>query len=366
MGAAIVMPLSLTLLTSAFPPRKRGAVVGIWGGVAGLAVAAGPLIGGGLTEGPGWHWIFWVNVPIGALATLFSRLRLKESRGPADRLDLPGLVLVTAGALGLVWGLTRGPQAGWGSGEVVATITSGIILLVAFIAWELRAATPMLPMGLFRSPAFAAGNATAFLMVASLFAAAFFVSQYFQFVLRYSPLNTGIRLLPWTAAPMVVAPLAGMVSDRIGRRPVIVVGLAMQAIGLGWVAMIAATGLNYSALVFPLIVAGVGVSMALPTVPTAILSAVSPQHMGKASGTNSMLQRFGSVFGIAVGSAIFAANGHLGSAAAFTAGFRPSLTLIAGFSLLGAIAALAITGRRLPAVAGLATRPAPIPEVAAG
>jgi EmrB/QacA subfamily drug resistance transporter len=345
-GAAMVMPLSLTILTAAFPPQRRGAIIGIWGGIAGLAVAAGPLVGGAVTQGLNWHWIFWINVPIGVFAVVISLLRLAESHGPAVRLDLAGLALATTGALGLVWGLSRGPQAGWSSREVLVTLTSGALLLVAFIAWELRAAVPMLPMSLFRSSAFAAGNATAFLMVAALFSAAFFVSQYFQFVLGYSPLSTGVRLLPWTATPMVVAPLAGMLSDRVGRRPVMVVGLALQAAGLGWIADIATTGLSYSALVVPLIVAGIGISMALPTTPTAIISAVGPRDMGKASGTNSMLQRFGSVFGIALGSAIFTANGHLGSPVAFTAGFKPTLTVIAGLSMLGALTALAVSRRR--------------------
>ena len=349
-GAAIVMPLSLTILTAAFPAARRGAIVGIWGGIAGLAVASGPLVGGAVTQGLNWHWIFWVNVPIGVGATALAITKLAESRGPATRLDLPGAGLVSAGAIGIIWGLVRANEMGWGSIEIVTALTLGIALMIAFIVWESRAVAPMLPLRLFRIRAFAAGNATAFLMVGALFSAAFLVSQYLQFVLGYSPLATGLRILPWTGTAFLVAPVAGALSDRIGRRPVMVVGLCLQALGLAWFALLATAGVDYGRLIIPLVFAGIGISMALPTVPTAILSAVAPHDMGKASGTNSTMQRFGSVFAIAIASAVFAANGHLGSPASFAAGFRPALALAAGFSVLGAISSLAVdSARRLPA-----------------
>jgi MFS family permease len=220
------------------------------------------------------------------------------------------------------------------------------LLMAGFVLWEQRAAEPMLPLRLFRNPTFAAANATGFLMTGSLFSAAFLVSQYFQFVLGYSPLATGLRFLPWTATPMVVAPVAGILSDRIGARPVMVVGMLLQGIGLGWIALVAATGLGYSALILPLLIAGVGISMAMPTASAAVLGAVAPQDTGKASGANSTLQRFGGVFGVAATTAVFAASGHLGTAASFTAGFRPALAVAAGLSLLGATTALAVGSRR--------------------
>jgi EmrB/QacA subfamily drug resistance transporter len=351
-GAAIIMPLSLTILTAAFPPQRRGAIIGLWGGIGGLAVAGGPLVGGAITQGLDWHWIFWVNVPIGLVAAVLSIAFLAESHGPATRLDLPAVGLVSGGALSLVWGLVRAGDVGWGSAETIVSLGLGLLLLVGFVAWERRASEPMLPLRLFRSRTFAAANATGFLMVAALFGAAFLTAQYFQLGLGISPLGTGVRILPWTATPILVAPAAGVLSDRIGQRPVMVAGMLLQGVGLAWFATVATTGVAYGPLVLPLLVAGIGVSMALAATPTAVLSAVAPPDMGKASGANSTFQRFGSVFGVAVATAVFAANGHLGTQASFTAGFRPALAVLAGLSLLGALPALAVRGRRrLPAVA---------------
>ncbi len=350
MGAAIVMPLSLTILTTAFPPERRGTIIGLWGGIGGLAVAGGPLIGGAITQGLDWHWIFWVNVPIGLVASALAFVRLTESHGPATRLDLPAVGLVSGGALGIVWGLVRAGDVGWGSAATIMALGLGLLLLLGFVAWERRAPEPMLPLRLFQSRTFAAANATGFLMVAALFGAAFLVSQYFQIGLGVSPLGTGVRLLPWTATPMLVAPAAGILSDRIGQRPVMVAGMFLQGIGLAWLALVATTGVGYGQLVLPLLVAGVGVSMALASTPAAVLSAVALPDMGKASGANSTFQRFGSVFGVAVATAVFAANGHFGTAASFDAGFRPALAIAASLSVLGALSATVVRSRRrLPA-----------------
>ena len=342
-GAAMVMPLSLTILVAAFPPARRGAIVGLWGALGGLGVAAGPLVGGAVTQGLDWHWIFWVNVPIGIAAIALSLLRLPESRGPATRLDLVAVALVAGGATSVVWGLIRAGQAGWAAAPVIIALVGGAVLLAAFIAWEGRATEPMLPLRLFRSRVFTASVVTGFLLSGSVFSAAFLVAQFFQIGLGYSPLESGLRVLPWTATPLFIAPIGGALSDRLGRRPLLVAGLTLQALGFIWLATIASTTTAYGLMVVPLVLAGIGVSLALPVAPTAVLGAVSPADIGKASGVNSTMQRFGSAFAIALASAIFAANGHLGSAAAFTDGFRPALTVVAGLSLLGAVAALAIT-----------------------
>ena len=350
-GAAMVMPLSLTILVSAFPPERRGAVVGIWGGIAGLAVASGPLVGGAVTQGLDWHWIFWVNVPIGVVAALLARIQLAESHGPATRLDLPAAALVSGGAIAIIWGLIRTGDVGWASVQIIVALVGGAALIAAFLFWERRAIDPMLPLHLFRHRGFAAANATGFLMAGAITAAAFLISQYFQFALGYSPLAAGLRLLPWTITPLVIAPLAGVLSDRVGRRPVLVLGMLLQGIGLAWIGTIAATGASYSAFVVPLIIAGLGISMAIPVVATAALSAVSSRDMGKASGVNSTLQRFGAAFAVAIGAAVFAANGHLGTAASFTAGFRPALDVVAGLSIVGAFTALAVAGKHRPETA---------------
>jgi EmrB/QacA subfamily drug resistance transporter len=341
LGGAAVLPLSLTVLTTAFPADRRGMIVGVYGGLAGLAVAAGPLVGGAVTQGLDWHWIFWINVPIGIAASALSWRLLPETFGPPARLDLLGVAL-SAGAVALVWGLVRGSQAGWSSPEIVTTLTVGAALVGAFVLWESHAREPMVPLRLFRIRTFAAGNATTFLMSGAIFAAGFLVIQYAQLARGYSPLSTGVRLLPWLATPMFVSPVAGALSDRVGRRPVIASGLLLQTLGLGWVALKASAGASYLELVLALLVAGVGISMALPTVPTAVLSAVAPDEMGKASGINSMLQRFGTVFAVAISSSVFTAFGHLGSPASITDGFRPALAICAAFSLLGTITALAV------------------------
>jgi EmrB/QacA subfamily drug resistance transporter len=345
-GAALVMPLSLTILTAAFPAERRGAVIGIWGGIAGLAVASGPLVGGAVTEGLGWQWIFWLNVPIGLLAAFFARRRLAETFGPPTRLDIPGVALVTAGATGVVWGLVRATDVGWSSTEVIGAVALGILLLAGFLAWERRVSEPMLPLRLFANLGFAAAGTTTFLMIAALSAAAFLVTGFFQFAQGNSPFETGLRLLPWTGTPIIVAPLAGALSDRIGRRPVMAAGMMLQGAGLAWFAAVATAGASYPGLVPALVVAGVGVSMALPTTATAMVSAVSGEDTGKASGVNSTLQRFGSLFGIALTSAVFAAYGQLGSAASFAAGFQPALGAAAAFSLIGAGTALGVASRR--------------------
>lgn len=346
LGAAIIIPLSLTILTAAFPPERRGVIVGLWGGIGGLAVAAGPLVGGAITQGLDWHWIFWVNVPIGLIAALLARVRLPESFGPATRIDLPAVGLVSGGASSLVWGLVHASDQGWANAQTLVALALGVILLGAFLAWEQRAPEPMLPLRLFRSRTFTAANLSGFLLTAAQFGAAFLTVQFFQLGLGFSPIATGVRLLPWTATPILIAPAAGILSDRIGRRPVMVVGMLLQGIGLGWFGLVATSGVGYASLVAPLVVGGVGVSMALATTSTAVLSAVAPADLGKASGANGTLQRFGSVFGVALATAVFTAHGHLGTAASFDAGFRPALVAVACLSLLGAGAAAAVQGRR--------------------
>ncbi len=345
LAGAVVLPLSLTILTTAFPEDKRGMIVGVYGGLAGLAVALGPIVGGLITETIDWHWIFWLNVPIGVVcATLAVRL-LPESYGATKRLDLLGGGLVTSGVVAIVWALTRANDVGWASAETVISFAAGAALLAAFVAWEKRASQPMVPLRLFAVREFAIGNVASFLMSGAIFAAAFFVTQEFQFARGYSPLTTGLRLLPFFATPMFISPLAGALSDRVGRRPIMVTGLTLQAIGFIWVASRGSLSTSWVELTLALLVAGIGISMALPTVPTAVLSSVAPEEMGTASGVNFMAQRFGAVFAIAIGSTVFSAYGHLGSPATVTAGFKPALWACAAFAVLAALSAVAMTAR---------------------
>jgi EmrB/QacA subfamily drug resistance transporter len=345
LGAAAVLPLSLTILTTAYPPHRRGLIVGIYGGLAGLAVAAGPVIGGVVTEGLGWHWIFWLNVPIGLLATTLATRLLPESHGTPERLDLRGVTLVTAGVISLVWALVRANDIGWSSPETVSTLVSGCALLLAFVGWERRVRTPMVPLRLFQNRTFAVGNVTMFLMTGATFAAAFLITQEFQVARGYSPIWTGLRLLPFFGTPMVVSPLAGAFSDRIGRPPIMITGLVLQALGFAWVAARGSLHTSWIELVIALLVAGIGVSMALPTVPTAVLNSVAETEMGKASGINYMAQRFGAVFAIAIASTVFSAHGNLNNPPAVTAGFQPALWSCVVFAALAALSSVAITPR---------------------
>jgi EmrB/QacA subfamily drug resistance transporter len=345
-GSALIVPLGLALLSAAFPPERRGAAIGIFSAITGLAVAAGPLVGGAVVEGIDWQWIFWLNVPIGLAAIPLVLTKMKEGYGPDTGLDLRGLALVTAGALGVVSGLMRGNQVGWGSVEVLAELAVGALLLAGFVAWERRAREPMLPIEFFRSRSFSAGNAAIFFTFASLFGAVFFYAQLLQAGQGYGPLGAGLRLMPWTATFMTVAPLAGALADRIGERPLMVVGLSLQAAGMAWLALIAEPGLAYADMLAPFIVAGVGVSMAIPAAQNSVVGSIDDDAIGKAAGANSMMRELGGVFGIALAVAVFAANGSYASPAAFVDGFGPAIGIGAILALAGAAAGLALPGRR--------------------
>jgi EmrB/QacA subfamily drug resistance transporter len=350
-GAALVMPLAMALLSAAYPPQERGKALGIFSGLTGLALIAGPVLGGVVAEGIAWQWIFWINIPIGLVAIPLARSRIPESFGPATAVDIPGVVLVTGAALGLVWGLMRGDNAGWTSPEVAAALVAGFLLAVAFVAWELRASAPMLPMRLFRSRAFSSGNAASFLYSASLYGTVFFMAQFLQTALGYGPFGAGLRLLPWTATLFVFAPIAGTLVNRVGERSLIVFGLILQAIGMAWIAVIAAPDVAYATLVAPLIIAGAGVSVAMPAAQNAVLSSVAQTEIGKASGAFNMLRFLGGVSGIAIAVAVFAGNGNFGSPQAFSAGFAPAIGIAAVLSLLGAVAGMWQPARRAAALA---------------
>jgi EmrB/QacA subfamily drug resistance transporter len=345
-GAALVLTLGLALLSSAFPPERRGTAIGLFSAVTGIAVAMGPLVGGAIAEGVDWTWIFWLNVPIGLAAIPLVLTRIEENYGGDTGLDFPGLALISAAAFAIVWGLVRGNSAGWDSLEIIGALAAGLLLLVAFIAQELRAAEPMVPMRFFRSRAFSAGNAAIFLTFASLFGAVFFFAQMLQTALGYGPLDAGLRLMPWTVTFITVAPLVGSLVDRFGERPFMVAGLSLQAIGMGWIALIADSGLTYSEFLVPSIVAGVGVSMAIPSAQNSVVGSFSLEEVGKAAGANSMMRELGGVFGIAVAVAVFAGAGSFASPNAFLDGFAPAVAVLAALSLGGAIVALSLPGQR--------------------
>jgi EmrB/QacA subfamily drug resistance transporter len=344
-AAAAIMPMTLTLISEAFPAEKRGAAIGLWGGITGLAVALGPVVGGAIVGGISWHWIFWLNVPVGLALIPLSISRLTESFGPRSQLDIGGLLLAGAGCLGITWGLIRANQVGWASTQTVVALVAGGLLVAAFLSWERRTATPMLSAALFRSRGFNAANGVSFFMYASLFGVLFLMMQFLQTALGYSPLQAGLRTLPWTGAPMVVAPIAGMLADRYGGKPFMLTGLAMQAAGLGWIAAIAKPGMSYTWLAVALGVAGVGISLCFPTVANAVVGSVPSSEMGIASGTNSALREVGGVFGVAILAAVFAHSGDYSSPSTFIDHFKNAVWLGAAFSAIGIIAAAALPRR---------------------
>src|SRR5438132_7337467 len=345
LGGALVLPLTLTILSAAVPAEKRGLALGAWGGISGLAVAFGPLVGGAVVSGISWHWIFWLNVPFGLLLIPLALSRLDETYGPAQRLDLRGLVLASAGLFGIVWGLVRGNAVGWGSAQIVGALVVGLAVLAAFVAWELRAPNPMLPMRFFRNRTFSLANLASLFMSFGMFGAIFLLAQFFQTVQGYSPLASGVRILPWTVMPMFVAPVAGALSDRIGGHKIIGVGLALQALGLAWIAAVTTPTTPYWELVGPFTISGIGMALFFAPVANVVLSAVRPEEQGQASGANNAVRELGGVFGVAVLAAVFSTYGGYGTGEHFVPGMNPAVWIGAGVVALGSLAAFAI-GKR--------------------
>jgi EmrB/QacA subfamily drug resistance transporter len=354
LGGAVVTPLTLTILAAETPPEKRGAILGAWGGIAGLAVAIGPVLGGAIVSGISWQWIFWINVPIALVALPLAWIHLRESHGPFGKLDLPGLAFSGIGLFCIVFGVVRSNTLGWGDTQVLGLIVAGAALVAVFCWWETRTSTPMLPMRFFRNRAFAAGNAASFAMYFGMFGSIFLLTQYLQTVLGYSPIAAGVRMLAWTGVTMFVAPVAGMLSDRYGGRPFMAAGLGLQAVALGWMAAVAkAPPLPFSHFVIPFVLAGVGMGLFFAPVANVVLSAVRPEEEGEASGANNALREIGGVFGVAVLAAIFANQGGYFPAQNFVDGLKPAVWIGAGVVGAGALVCLLIPagGRQRAAAA---------------
>jgi EmrB/QacA subfamily drug resistance transporter len=341
-GGAIVMPLTLTVLSAAVPPARRGVALGIWGGISGLAVALGPLVGGAIVSGISWHWIFWLNVPIGLALLPFILLRLEETHGPASKLDLPGLALGSSGLVGIVWALVRANDVGWTSPQIISAFILGGALLASFVVREQRAEHPMLPMRFFRNRTFALANIASLFMFFGMFGSIFFIAQFFQTVQGLSPFQSGLRILPWTAMPMLVAPIAGAVSDRIGGQRLMGAGLTLQAIGLAWIALVTTPTAPYIDFIGAFAISGLGMALFFAPVANVVLSSVRPEEEGQASGANNAIRELGGVFGVAVLAAVFTINGGYHSGQQFVDGMNPAVLIGAALVAVGAIAAFAI------------------------
>jgi EmrB/QacA subfamily drug resistance transporter len=350
-GGAIITPLTLTILSAGVPANRRGAFIGAWSGIAGLAVAFGPLVGGAVVSGISWHWIFWLNVPIGIVLIPLVLRRLDETYGPAAKLDLTGLALASTGLTGIVWGLVRGHGQGWTSSEIVISLVAGALVFALFVLWELRTAEPMLPMRFFQNRVFTLANVASLLMFFGMFGSIFLLSQFFQTVQGYSPLGSGLRILPWTIMPMFVAPIAGALSDRIGGARLMGIGLTLQAAGLGSLAAISTPTTPYWHLVVPFMVSGIGMAMFWAPVANVVLAAVRPEEEGKASGAQNAIRELGGVFGVAVLASVWSHYGSYSTGQSFVDGMVPALWIGAAVVFLGAVAAFLIPSRKRTAEA---------------
>jgi EmrB/QacA subfamily drug resistance transporter len=344
-GAAILTPLTLTLLAAAFPAERRGMAIGVWSGISGIAVAVGPLVGGAVVQGISWHWIFWINVPLGIVLIPLAARRLTESRGPYGTLDLPGLALASTGTFGLVFGLVRAQSLGWTSPTILLMLILGAVLLAGFVVWELRASEPMLPMSFFASRSFAVTNVASLTMYFGMFGSIFFLSQYMQNVLHNSPLQAGLKLLVWTGATMLVAPFAGIFSERLGSRPFMATGLSLQAGALGWLALTVSTHQPYGQMIIPFIMAGSGMALVFAPSANAVLASVRTDQAGQASGANNAIREVGGVLGVAVLASVFTGAGGYISPQAFVNGLIPALWVGVAVLAAGALTVLLLPFR---------------------
>jgi EmrB/QacA subfamily drug resistance transporter len=355
-GGAMIMPLSLTLLSAAVPPARRNMALGLWGAIGGAAVAIGPLVGGAVTSGWSWQYIFWLNVPLGVVLVPLAWWKLSESHGARTRLDLAGVALVSVGLFGVVLGLVRGNAHGWTSTSVLGSFVVGVVALSGFVAWELRTDHPMLDLRLFRHRGFTAVNLTAMLFSFGMFGSIFFLTQFLQTVQGLSPLAAGIRVLPWTAMAMLLAPVVGMLAERIGGKPLVVTGLLLQATGLTWLALLITPTTPFGDMVVPFVVSGVGMTLFFVPLASLVLGAVPKALEGVASGANSAFRELGGVFGIAVLGAVFSAHGGYASGQDYVNGMTPAVLVGAVVVLIGAGTALMVPGRRAR------RRSEPVPE----
>jgi EmrB/QacA subfamily drug resistance transporter len=364
-GSAIVTPLTLTLLSAAVPVARRGAALGAWGAVAGLAISSGPLVGGAVVQGWSWQTIFWINVPIGLVLLPIAWRRLDESYGPSTRLDVTGVLLASSGLFGVVLGLVRANALGWTSSYVLTALIGGAALVAAFVRWELRAAQPMLPMRLFASRGFSAANGASVLMFFGMFGSIFLLAQALQTMQGYSPLGAGLRMLPWTGMPVIVAPIAGILADRIGSRPVVFVGLALQAVGLAWLAVVVQPGTPFDQLIPAFVISGIGMAMFFAPTAALVLSTVRRDEEGIAAGAANAMRELGGVFGVAILASVFASHGGYTSPHTFALGLRPAVAVGAVAVGLAALVLLAVPRRRTE-VAGPAPTDAAAPSEATG
>ena len=345
LGAAAIMPLSLTLLAAAVPPAMRAAAIGIWGGVSGLGVALGPVVGGAVVEGVSWQAIFWLNVPVAVVAVPLLLWAVPESRGSWSRIDPVGTLLLGGAVFLGIWGIVHGNDDGWTSAGVLGSLVVAGLLVPAYLGWARGRSHAVLPLRLFSSRGFSVANVVGLTFTLGMFGAVFLLSQYLQVVQGYSPLEAGLRTLPWTAAPMVIAPLAGAIAGRTGLRSLLVTGLALQAASLVWFAWLTENAEPYSAFVLPLAMAGIGMGLTFAPSATAVLDGLPESEFAIASSANSTIREFGVALGVAVLTAVFLGNGGTITPSGYDGAVGPALLTGAGAVLVALVASFAAPGR---------------------
>jgi EmrB/QacA subfamily drug resistance transporter len=310
-GAALMMPGTLSIISHAFPPRERGKAIGIWAGVSAIALAIGPLVGGWLTEDVSWRAIFFLNVPVAAGAIAITLFAAEESRDDTvdRRLDWPGITALTAGLTALVLGLIEANAWGWGSARIVGLFAFAVATLVAFVAIERRSPAPVVDFAFFRSRQFLGANVVAFLVTFAMFSMFFFLALYMQNILEYSPLQTGVRFLPTTLLVMVAGPVSGRLSDRIGPRWLMTGGLLLIAAALAWQSRVT-VDTSFGYLLPGFMAMGAGIGLVMSPMSAAAMNAVDRTKAGVASGTLSMFRMVGGTFGVAALGALVAAVGR--------------------------------------------------------
>ena len=345
LGAAAIMPLSLTLLAAAVPPQMRAAAIGIWGGVSGLGVALGPVIGGAVVEGVSWQAIFWLNVPVAVVAVPLMLLAVRESRGTWQRLDLVGAGLLGGAVFLGIWGIVHGNDDGWSSAGVLGSLVAAAVLVPAYLLWSRGRAHAVLPLRLFASRGFSVANVIGLTFTIGMFGTVFLLAQYLQIVQGYTPFEAGLRTLPWTAAPMVVAPIAGAIAGRTGLRSLLVTGLVLQTASLVWFAALTENGSGYASFVPPLLMAGVGMGLTFAPSATAVLDGLPESEFAVASSANSTLREFGVALGIALLTAVFLGNGGELTPTGYDGAIGPALLTGAAAVAVAVVAALFAPGR---------------------
>jgi EmrB/QacA subfamily drug resistance transporter len=356
-GGAMMFATSLALIAQEFEPRERGTAFGIWGATTGFAVAVGPLVGGGLTEGLGWEWIFLVNVPIGLVTAAITVMKVPSSaeRDPSARIDWGGLFTFSAGLFCLVFALIRGNDDGWESAKIVTLLAAAVALLAIFAFIELRRDQPMLDLRLFRVPTFTGAQIVAFSIHASMFSMFLYITLYMQNVLGYSPLETGVRFLPVSLLSFLAAPIAGKLAERYPIRAFLGGGLGLVGLGLLLMSGIKPSD-DWTTLLAGFLLAGIGIGFVNPPLATAAIGVVEPRRSGAASGINSTFRQVGTAVGIAGLGAILQgklthsldARGLASEAAraAYIDAFNELLVVGAAVAFAGAALALVLVRRR--------------------